>query len=512
MAQIIAVLDFGSQYTQIIARRIRECSVYSKIYHFSTPAETLRSEGVIGIILSGGPSSVFSEKAPLPDEQIFGLGVPVLGICYGIQLMGRLLGGEVAHGERREYGHGTLAIQKPGRLFSGLPKNLKVWNSHGDKLTRLPPGFAAIGTTENSPFAVIEDRKRGFYGIQFHPEVFHTDRGVDVIRNFLVGVCGAKQDWTTEDYIERSIEGIRSTVGKSRVILGLSGGVDSSVAAALIHRAIGRRLTCVFVDNGLLRKGEREAVVSLYERNFKIDLRVVDASALFLKRLKSVKDPERKRKIIGKTFVEVFEKSLRQVGAAKFLAQGTLYPDVIESVAIAGNPAALIKSHHNVGGLPARMKLQLLEPLRELFKDEVRAVGAALGLPREVVWRQPFPGPGLGVRVIGEITAERLRVLRDADAIIQDEMMKSGWYWKVWQSFAVYLPVKSVGVIGDERNYADVIAIRVVESKDAMTADWSRLPYELLQVMSSRITNEVRGVSRVVLDISSKPPATIEWE
>ncbi|MBL9192455.1 MAG: glutamine-hydrolyzing GMP synthase [Opitutaceae bacterium] len=512
MAQIIAVLDFGSQYTQIIARRIRECSVYSKIYHFSTPAETLRSEGVIGIILSGGPSSVFSEKAPLPDEEIFNLGVPVLGICYGIQLMGRLLGGEVAHGDRREYGHGTLAIQKPGRLFSGLPKRLKVWNSHGDKLTRLPAGFSAIGTTENSPFAVIEDRKRGFYGIQFHPEVFHTDRGVDVIRNFLVGVCGAKQDWTTEDYILRSIEGIRTSVGKSRVILGLSGGVDSSVAAALIHRAIGRRLTCVFVDNGLLRKGEREAVVSLYERNFKIDLRVVDASALFLKRLKSVKDPERKRKIIGKTFVEVFERSLRQVGAAKFLAQGTLYPDVIESVAIAGNPAALIKSHHNVGGLPARMKLALLEPLRELFKDEVRAVGAALGLPREVVWRQPFPGPGLGVRVIGEITSERLRVLREADAIIQDEMMKSGWYWKVWQSFAVYLPVKSVGVVGDERNYADVIAIRVVESKDAMTADWSRLPYDLLQQMSSRITNEVRGVSRVVLDISSKPPATIEWE
>jgi GMP synthase (glutamine-hydrolysing) len=512
MAQTIAVLDFGSQYTQIIARRIRECSVYSKIYHFSTPADTLRSEGVIGIILSGGPSSVFSDQAPLPDEAIFRLGVPVLGICYGIQLMGRLLGGEVAHGERREYGHGVLAIQKPGRLFSGLPKRLKVWNSHGDKLTRLPAGFSAIGTTENSPFAVIEDRKRGFYGIQFHPEVFHTDRGVDVIRNFLVGVCGAKQDWTTEDYIVRSIEGIRTAVGKSRVILGLSGGVDSSVAAALIHRAIGRRLTCVFVDNGLLRKGEREAVVSLYERNFKIDLRVVDASALFLRRLKSVRDPERKRKIIGKTFVEVFERSLRQVGAAKFLAQGTLYPDVIESVAIAGNPAALIKSHHNVGGLPARMKLELLEPLRELFKDEVREVGAALGLPREVVWRQPFPGPGLGVRVIGEITAERLRVLRDADAIIQDEMMKSGWYWKVWQSFAVYLPVKSVGVVGDERNYADVIAIRVVESKDAMTADWSRLPYDLLQLMSSRITNEVRGVSRVVLDISSKPPATIEWE
>lgn len=512
MAQIIAVLDFGSQYTQIIARRIRECSVFSKIYHFSTPAETLRAEGVIGIILSGGPSSVFSKTAPIPDIGIFELGVPVLGICYGIQLMGRQLGGEVANGDRREYGNGTLSITKPGRLFAGLPKRLKVWNSHGDKLTKLPPGFTAIGVTENSPYAVIEDRTRGFYGIQFHPEVFHTERGVDVIKNFLVGVCGARQDWTTEDYIKRSIEIIRTTVGKSRVILGLSGGVDSSVAAALIHRAIGRRLTCVFVDNGLLRKGEREAVVALYKRNFKIDLRVVDASSLFLRRLKGVSDPEQKRKIIGKTFVAVFEKSLRQVGEARFLAQGTLYPDVIESVAIAGNPAALIKSHHNVGGLPERMKLKLLEPLRELFKDEVRAVGSALGLPREVVWRQPFPGPGLGVRVIGDITGDRLRVLRDADAIIQDEMMKSGWYWKVWQSFAVYLPVKSVGVIGDERNYADVIALRVVESKDAMTADWSRLPYDLLQLISSRITNEVRGVSRVVLDISSKPPATIEWE
>lgn len=512
MAQTIAVLDFGSQYTQIIARRIRECSVFSKIYHYSTPAETLKAEGVVGIVLSGGPSSVFSKKAPMPDRKVFELGVPVLGICYGIQLMGHLLGGEVAKGERREYGNGTLTIQKPGRLFAKLPKKLKVWNSHGDKVIALPPGFEAIGTTENSPFAAIEDRKRRFFGIQFHPEVFHSERGIDVIKNFLVGVCEASQDWTTEDFIEKSTEDIRRTVGKSRVLLGLSGGVDSSVAAALIHKAIGRQLTCVFVDNGLLRKGEREAVVSLYERNFKIDLRVVDASQLFLRRLKGVSEPEQKRKIIGNTFVEVFEKSLRKIGAAQFLAQGTLYPDVIESVAIGGNPAALIKSHHNVGGLPAKMKLKLLEPLRELFKDEVRAVGSALGLPREVVWRQPFPGPGLGVRVVGEITKDRLEVLRSADAIVQDEMMSTGWYWKVWQSFAVFLPVKSVGVIGDERNYADVIALRIVESKDAMTADWTKLPYDIVQTISSRITNEVRGVSRVVMDVSSKPPATIEWE
>lgn len=512
MNQTIAVLDFGSQYTQVIARRIRECNVYSKIYPFGTSAATLKADGVIGIILSGGPSSVFAKGAPMPDRAIFDLGVPVLGICYGIQLMGRLLGGTVARGERREYGNGTLRIQRPGRLFAKLPRQLTVWNSHGDKLTALPPGFVAIGTTENSPFAAIEDRRRSFFGIQFHPEVSHSERGVDVLRNFLVGVCGARQDWTTKDFIKHAVANIRTAVGKSRVLLGLSGGVDSSVAAALIHQAIGRRLTCVFVDNGLLRKGERAVVEELYRKHFRIDVRVVDASALFLRRLKGVTDPERKRKIIGNTFVEVFERSLRSVGEAEFLAQGTLYPDVIESVAIAGNPAALIKSHHNVGGLPERMKLKLLEPLRELFKDEVRAVGSALGLPREVVWRQPFPGPGLGVRVVGDITRERLDVLREADAIVQEEMMASEWYWKVWQSFAVYLPVKSVGVIGDERNYADVIGLRIVESRDAMTADWSRLPYDLLQKISSRITNEVRGVSRVVLDISSKPPATIEWE
>ncbi|MBX3749660.1 MAG: glutamine-hydrolyzing GMP synthase [Opitutaceae bacterium] len=512
MSQTIAVIDFGSQYTQVIARRIRECQVYSKIYHYSTTAEQLKADGVVGIILSGGPSSVFAKKAPIPDRGIFELGVPVLGICYGIQLMGHLLGGKVSRSDHREYGHGTLTIRRPGRLFAGLPKKLRVWNSHGDRLIKLPPGFTAIGTTDNSEFAAIEDLKRNFYGIQFHPEVFHTEGGVDVVRNFLVGVCNAAQDWTTADFIRRAVADIRATVGKSRVLLGLSGGVDSSVAAALIHKAVGRQLTCVFVDNGLLRQGEREQVVSLYARNFKIDVRVVDASAIFLRRLKGVTEPEQKRKIIGRTFVEVFEKSLKTIGGAEFLAQGTLYPDVIESVAIGNNPAALIKSHHNVGGLPARMKLKLLEPLRELFKDEVRAVGTACGLPREVVWRQPFPGPGLGVRVVGEITRERLEILRKADAILQEEMMETGWYWKVWQSFAVFLPVKSVGVVGDERNYAYVIGLRIVESIDAMTADWTRLPYELLQTISSRITNEVRGVSRVVLDISSKPPATIEWE
>lgn len=512
MSQIIAVLDFGSQYTQVIARRIRECQVYSKIYHYSTPAAKLREDGVVGILLSGGPSSVFAKEAPLPDKAIFDLGVPVLGICYGIQLMGHLLGGRVSKSTHREYGHGLLRVQKPGRLFKGMPRSLRVWNSHGDRLIAMPPGFAAIGVTENSEFAVIEDRKRNFYGIQFHPEVFHTERGVEVIRNFLVGVCGARQDWTTKDFIEHSVGEIRRQVGKSRVILGLSGGVDSSVAAALIHKAIGKQLTCVFVDNGLLRKGEREAVVELYGKHFHIDLRVVDASRTFLRRLKGIEDPERKRKIIGLTFIEVFEKSLKSIGHADYLAQGTLYPDVIESVAIGNNPAALIKSHHNVGGLPERMKLKLLEPLRELFKDEVRQVGSALGLPREVVWRQPFPGPGLGVRVLGEVRPEYLEVLRNADAILQEEMMQSDWYWKVWQSFCVFLPVKSVGVIGDERNYSHVIALRVVESVDAMTADWARLPNDLLQKISSRITNEVRGVSRVVLDISSKPPATIEWE
>ena len=513
MPQTIAVLDFGSQLTQVIARRIRECQVYSKIYHYGTPAAKLREDGVTGIIFSGGPQSVYASQAPHPDPAVFELGVPILGICYGVQLMGHFLGGRVAQSKAREYGHGHLTIRKPGKLFAGLPRELRIWNSHGDKLTKLPPGFSATAVSENSPYAGIEDAKRRFYGIQFHPEVFHTERGVDMIRNYLVGVCGCRQDWTTRDFIGHSVAGIREKVGKGRVLLGLSGGVDSSVAAALLHKAIGRQLTCVFVDNGLLRKGERDYVEKLYKRHFRIDLRVVDASKLFLRRLKGVSEPEQKRKIIGRTFVAVFEKSLKEFGQkAEFLGQGTLYPDVIESVSIAGNPASLIKTHHNVGGLPARMKLKLIEPLRELFKDEVRQVGAALGLPRDVVWRQPFPGPGLGVRVMGDITADKLEILRNADAVLQEEMMTSGYYWKVWQSFCVFLPVKTVGVFGDERTYDYVIAIRVVESTDAMTADWAKLPYPLLQKISSRITNEVRGVSRVVLDISSKPPATIEWE
>ncbi|MEY4005838.1 MAG: hypothetical protein RLZZ221_1934 [Verrucomicrobiota bacterium] len=512
MPQVIAVLDFGSQLTQVIARRIRECEVYSRIYHYSTPASKLRDDGVAGIILSGGPQSVYSANAPHPDPEIFRLGVPMLGICYGVQLMGHFLGGKVAHSKAREYGHGVLTVRRAGRLFKGLPRKVRVWNSHGDKITRLPPGFRAIGTTENSPFAAVEDARRGFYGIQFHPEVFHTERGVDMIRNFLLGVCGVKAEWTAKDFIGHSVEGIRAQVGKGRVLLGLSGGVDSSVAAALLHKAIGRQLTCVFVDNGLLRKGERELVEKLYGDHFNIDLRVVDASKLFLRRLKGVSDPEQKRKIIGRTFVEVFERSLKSIGKAEFLGQGTLYPDVIESVSIGGNPASLIKTHHNVGGLPERMKLKLIEPLRELFKDEVRRVGAALGLPREVVWRQPFPGPGLGVRVMGDITAQRLEILRNADAVLQEEMMRTGYYYKVWQSFCVFLPVQTVGVFGDERTYDYVVALRIVESTDAMTADWAKLPHEIIQRISSRITNEVRGVGRVVYDISSKPPATIEWE
>ncbi|HVZ63102.1 MAG TPA: glutamine-hydrolyzing GMP synthase [Lacunisphaera sp.] len=513
MAQTIAVLDFGSQLTQVIARRIRECQVYSKIYHYATPAAQLRADGVIGLILSGGPQSVYAKGAPHPDPEIFNLGVPVLGICYGVQLMGHFLGGKVEHSKAREYGHGHLTIKKPGKLFKGLPRSLRIWNSHGDKLAKLPPGFVATAVSENSPFSGIEDARRGFYGIQFHPEVFHTERGVDMIRNFLVHVCGARQDWTTKDFISHAVADLRTRVGKSRVILGLSGGVDSSVAAALLHKAIDRQLTCVFVDNGLLRLDERKHVVDLYAKHFHIDLRVVDASKLFLRRLRGITEPEQKRKIIGRTFVEVFEKTLKSIkGSAEFLGQGTLYPDVIESVSIGNNPASVIKTHHNVGGLPARMKLKLVEPLRELFKDEVRKVGAALGLPRDVVWRQPFPGPGLGVRVMGEITAEKLEILRHADAVLQEEMMASGLYWKVWQSFAVFLPVRTVGVFGDERTYDYVIALRIVESTDAMTADWARVPHDVLRKISSRITNEVRGVSRVVLDISSKPPATIEWE
>ncbi|MFA5257053.1 MAG: glutamine-hydrolyzing GMP synthase [Opitutales bacterium] len=512
MPQTIAVLDFGSQYTQVIARRVRECNVYSKIYHFATPASVLKADGICGIILSGGPSSVLAPTAPIPDKAIFELGVPVLGVCYGLQLMGFLLGGKVEHSTRREYGHGMLTRVAESPLFEGIPTELKVWNSHGDKLLELPEGFHAVARTENSDFAAIEDPARRLHALQFHPEVFHTDRGVDIIRNFLSGICGCTGDWSMANYVESSIAAIRRQVGDKHVILGLSGGVDSSVAAALIHKAIGSQLTCVFVDNGLCRKNETAAVEKLFKDNFHMNLRTARAEKLFLDALEGVSDPERKRKIIGKIFIDVFDDEVKKIGEVDFLAQGTLYPDVIESVPIENNPASLIKSHHNVGGLPAKMKLKLLEPLRELFKDEVRRLGKELGLPDSVVWRQPFPGPGLAVRCLGDVRKEYLDILREADAILLEEMKSSGWYSKVWQSFCVFLPVKTVGVMGDERTYDYVIALRIVESTDAMTADWARIPYDILARCSSRIINEVKGVNRVVLDISSKPPATIEWE
>ncbi|MEI8233241.1 MAG: glutamine-hydrolyzing GMP synthase [Verrucomicrobiota bacterium] len=519
----ILILDFGSQYTQVIARRIRECQVYSQILKFNTPAAEIAKMGARGIILSGGPSSVYSANAPQIDPAVFDLGVPVLGICYGLQLMGFHLGGKVEHSDRREYGAGVVYLtDETGRrasesgLFDGLPDSLDVWNSHGDKLTKLPAGFRAIGHTHNSPFAVIEHPAKRFFGLQFHPEVAHTPRGKELLQNFVYKICGCKMDWTMGSFIDQTCEEIRRKVGKDHVVLGLSGGVDSSVAAALLHKAIGPQLTCVFVNNGLLRAHEAEAVQRLYGENFQINLKYVDATERFLSKLAGVTDPETKRKIIGGEFIRVFETAVRELTTSdqnfKYLAQGTLYPDVIESVSISGNPAALIKSHHNVGGLPDDLKFELIEPLRELFKDEVRQVGLQLGLPKEVVYRQPFPGPGLAVRIVGEITPERLRILRDADAIVVDEMKASDWYYRVWQSFAVLLPVRSVGVMGDERTYEHTIALRIVESQDGMTADWVRLPYDLLGRISTRIINEVKGVNRVCLDISSKPPSTIEWE
>jgi GMP synthase (glutamine-hydrolysing) len=530
MTEQIIILDFGSQYTQVIARRIRECNVYSTILHFNTPAAEIAALKPSGIILSGGPSSVYAKNAPLPDQAIFNLGLPVLGICYGVQLFAHFLGGKVEKGLKREYGKGTLTIKdKSCALFAKLPRQLQVWNSHGDKLTRIPNGFKPVAVTENSEFAAIENRAKRFFGIQFHPEVVHTPRGKEIISNFVHGVCGCGKDWTMRNYVEQAVEEIRAQVGKEKVILGLSGGVDSSVAAALLHKAIGDQLTCIFVNNGVLRAREAEVVQEVFGRNFKLRLQYEDASKLFLSRLKNVTDPEKKRKIIGKTFIEVFQAAVgrasslpkgsrsrsRQAGSLphyKFLAQGTLYPDVIESVPIGGNPAALIKSHHNVGGLPKNMKFALVEPLKCLFKDEVRLLGVELGLPKEIVWRQPFPGPGLAVRILGEVTPARCEILRNADAIVVEEMKSSGLYYKIWQSFAVLLPVRSVGVMGDERTYDYTIAIRAVESQDGMTADWVKLPYDLLEKLASRIINEVKGVNRCVFDITSKPPGTIEWE
>jgi GMP synthase (glutamine-hydrolysing) len=512
--QTILVLDFGSQYTQLIARRLRELSVYSEIVPFNTPIETLRDKNPVGIILSGGPKSVSEAGAPKCEPRLFELGTPVLGICYGMQLMTDVLGGEVRRSGHREFGHAHVTVKgngTPPRLFSQVPGELRVWASHGDDVAAVPPGFSVAATSNSAPIAAMEAPERSLYALLFHPEVAHTDHGLKILRNFAYDVCGCVGDWTIASFIEEATERIRTQVGRGKVVCGLSGGVDSTVAAMLIHRAIGDRLTCIFVDNGLLRYDEANQIQRRFTEKLRLPLDFVDASELFLGRLEGVTDPERKRKIIGGTFIDVFEARANELGGFDFLGQGTLYPDVIESASVHG-PAVVIKSHHNVGGLPQRMKFQLVEPLRDLFKDEVRRVGRDLDLDPEFVVRQPFPGPGLAVRVVGEITKDRLELLRLADKIVAEEIRKAGWYERLWQSFAVLLPVQSVGVMGDARTYEFTVAIRAVESLDGMTADWARLPHEILAAISTRIVNEVRGINRVVYDISSKPPSTIEWE
>ncbi|HWN99553.1 MAG TPA: glutamine-hydrolyzing GMP synthase [Blastocatellia bacterium] len=507
--ETVLILDFGGQYTQLIARRIRELGVYSEIVPFNTPINEIRNKNPRALILSGGPSSVYEEGAPHPDRRIIEMGVPVLGICYGVQLMAHFLGGEVKPSDRREYGHAELEATPDSLLLAGIPSPLKVWMSHGDYVSRPPAGFKITASTE-AAIGAVEDPDRKLYGVQFHPEVAHTPQGKAVLKNFLVNVCRLRCDWTMSSFIETTVEAIRNKVGDGRAVCGLSGGVDSSVAAALVARAIGKRQTCIFVDTGLLRKHEFEEVLEAYRE---MDLNVVGVAAgeRFLTQLAGVSDPERKRKIIGNEFIEIFQEEARKLGEVDFLVQGTLYPDVIESVSVKG-PSAVIKSHHNVGGLPEKMHLKLIEPLRELFKDEVRRVGRELGLPEEIIGRQPFPGPGLAVRILGEVTPDRVVLLQAADAIVTEEIRRADLYDKVWQSFAVLLPVSTVGVMGDNRTYDNAIAIRAVESLDGMTADWSRLPYDVLQRISSRIVSEVRGVNRVVYDVSSKPPSTIEWE
>jgi GMP synthase (glutamine-hydrolysing) len=519
----ILILDFGSQYTQVIARRIRESQVYSEIIRFDTPAAEIAEMQPKGLILSGGPASVYDKGAPQVDPGIFSLGIPILGICYGLMLMAYHLDGRVVFTGRREYGAGVLHMRKGSELFDGLGNHLDVWNSHGDEVTALPKGFRVVGTTEGCDFAAVEDAERKLYGLQFHPEVAHTPRGKEILQNFVYHICHCAMDWTMSSFIEEACARVRKQVGGDKVVLGLSGGVDSSVTAALLHKAIGDQLTCLFVNNGLLRSREEEIVQRVFGENFHVRLKYVDASERFLALLKGVTDPETKRKRIGNEFIKVFQHATEELleddrkngdghGGYRFLAQGTLYPDVIESVSIEGNPAQVIKSHHNVGGLPEKMHFELVEPVRQLFKDEVRQAGLQLGLPKEIVYRQPFPGPGLAVRILDEVTPQRLSILREADTIVQSEMEAADWYYKVWQSFAVLLPVQSVGVMGDQRTYENTIALRIVESQDGMTADWVRIPYELLARIANRICNEVKGVNRVVYDISSKPPSTIEWE
>ncbi|HEX2676067.1 MAG TPA: glutamine-hydrolyzing GMP synthase [Polyangiales bacterium] len=511
---LVLILDFGAQYTQLIARRVREQHVYCEIHPCTISLAKIKELEPKAIILSGGPASTLEADSPTTDPALFDLGVPVLGICYGMQLLCRLLGGKVEKAQHREYGPAVVEITQNEGVFAALGKGEKtnVWMSHGDRVIALPQGFSEIGKSDGSPFAAAGNAARKIYGVQFHPEVVHTERGSDMLASFLFDVAGLKPDWTSRSFIDETVERVRAQVGGGKAVCGLSGGVDSTVAAVLVSKAIGENLTCIFVDNGVLRKDEASQVVQMVRHHLNLKLIHVDAGARFLKALDGITDPETKRKTIGRLFIEIFEEEAKKLGKVDHLVQGTLYPDVIESVSFKGGPSVVIKTHHNVGGLPERMKLSLIEPLRELFKDEVREVGAELGIPREMLWRQPFPGPGLAIRCLGEVTADKLRIVRDADAVLLEEVRAAGLYESLWQSFCVILPVRTVGVMGDDRTYDYVVAVRAVHSKDAMTADWARLPHELLAKISTRIINEVRGCNRVVYDISSKPPATIEWE